>query len=241
MIKLQATRIIKTDSKPLHPAVKLQEEGQALVLVKVDGNAVVQPSLGVAGEVFVGVAYSRAMPPHFAVRVETDRIRKNEGENDALVFHTQRIPQAGTVALFIDGELVTDIGADATAPDAAGKANISRDGIWFHAGDEGKAFEIVYKHELSVSEARELTGDEPLGGLSANVQGELSYVTIGSVATTMFDTAADWRGVINPFLGADGLFTATAPSADAKPLANVHVLNSPSADNEFLLLDIKCS
>lgn len=238
MIKLQATRIIKTDSKPLHPAVKIQEEGQALVLVKVDGNAVVQPSLGIADEVFVGVSFSRAMPPHFAVRAESGIVAPNEGENDALVFRTLRIPQAGTVAFYLNDVLVTTIGADAEAPDAAGKVNMNRDGIWFHAGDLGKRFEIVYKHELTVSEARELTGDEPLGGLSANVQGELSYVTIGSVATTMFDSSADWRNVIHPFLGADGLFTATG---SGEPLKNVMVLNSPSTDNEFLLLDIKCS
>lgn len=240
MIKLQATRIIKTDSAKLHPDVQLQEEGQALTVVKVNGEAVVQPSAGTVNESFVGIAISRAMPPAHAIRVESGRVHKNEGEQDALIFRTIRLPLAGTIALYLDGVFVTTLGADPQAPAAAGEVNINRDGVYFHADDEGKSFKLVYKHELTVSEARELTGDEPLGGLSANVQGELSFVTIGSVATTMFDTSADWTDVIHPFLGSDGIFTAK-PNGQQKPLTNVIVKNSPSTDAEYLIIDVKCS
>ena len=230
MIVLQATRILKTDSKALLSSILHEEEGEALVFVKEDGELKVRPSLGVAGEIFAGFSYARALPPSMLVKVEEFTIPSTG------IVELQRTPIEGNMLVKIAGVAVAaaDIGADAAAPDAAGKVNKVGDTLYFHADDADKAGSIQYMYEPTVSEAREVTGDAPINE-AVNNMGRVGFIRVGTVGLTNFDASVDWTNVINPRLGPGGILTA---SGDGVLLSNVVVDNSPTTDQDYLIVSI---
>jgi hypothetical protein len=234
MINLQATRVLKTSYAPKAAGVFITEEGQALVSVKEDGIRVVRPSTGAQDEQFAGFRLSRAVPPQYVPKVEEFKISKRDGAAVA-TFEAIRVPVAGKLLVRIGDAVVTDIGADAAAPDAAGKVNRVKDTFYFHDADLGKPAEIQYHYEPTVTEAQQITGDAPHGGHPGNAQNQESFLVVGDIATSHFDSSVDWTGVLNPRLGPDGILTT---AGQGTLLKNVTVLNSPSAEGEFLLLEV---
>lgn len=229
MINLQATRILKTDFKPLAAGVLFEEEGQAMVAVKEDGVLKVRPSLGLDGEVFVGFSYARAIPPQFMPKVETFVIPDNG------VVELMRTPVLTQMLVKIDGTKATAIGNSATAPEA-GAVNSQKNVLYFATADKGKKGSIQYLYEPTISEAREVTGDIPQGGVPGQVMGQAGLIVVGTVSVSTFDASVDWSGVVHPNLAANGMLTV---GGDGELLTNVLVENSPTAENEFLILSVK--
>lgn len=234
MINLQATRVLKTAFAPMAAGVHNVDEGQALVSVKEDGIRVVRPSTGAPDEQFAGFQLSRAMPPQFVPKVEEFKIAKLGGAAVA-TFTTIRTPVAGKLLVRIGNAVVTTIGADAAAPDAAGKVNRVKDTFYFHDSDLGKPAEIQYHYEPTVTEAQQITGDAPHGGHPGNAQSQMSFLVVGEVETSHYDSSVDWTAELNPRLGPDGMLTT---AGNGTLLKNVTVLNSPSAEGEFLRLEV---
>lgn len=234
MINLQATRILKTGFAPLAAGVHIEDEGQALVSVKEDGERRVRPSTGAADEIFAGFQYSRAVPPHLVPKVEEFKIAKLDGSAVA-TFSSVRTPVAGKLLVRIGNVVVTDIGSDAEAPDAAGKVNRVKDVFYFNDADLGKFAEVQYHYEPTVTEAQQITGDAPHGGHPGNAQRQASYLLVGEIATSHFDSSVDWSNVLQPRLGPNGLLTT---GGTGTLLTNVTVLNSPSSQDEFLRLEV---
>lgn len=229
MINIQATHILKTDAKPLVAGVLFNEEGQALVAVKEDGVLKVRPSLGLPGESFVGFCYSRAIPPKFLPKVEEFVIPDNG------VVELARTPVLTQMLVKIGGVKATAIGNDAVAPEA-GAVNSQKNVLYFAAADKGKKGVAQYLYEPTVSEAREVTGDIPQGGVPGQVMGQAGYICVGTVSISNFDASVDWSTVLHPNLGADGTLTV---GGDGVLLTNVLVENSPTSEDEFLILSVK--
>lgn len=227
MINLQATRILKTDSKPLASGVLFEEEGQVMVAIKEDGVLKVRPSLGLPGEIFAGFSYSRAIPPKYLPKVEEFVIPDNG------VVELMRTPVLENMLVKIAGTKA-DVGLGATAPEA-GKANTQKNVLYFATADKGKKGSVQYLYEPTVSEAREVTGDIPQGGVPGQVMGQAGLIVVGTVSTSLFDASVDWTSVINPTMGADGRLTS---GGDGVVLTNVLVENSPTSDEEFLILSV---
>lgn len=233
MIILQATRITRTDFKPMVRGEVITEEGGAMVAVKENGVLCVRNATGLADEAFVGVSYSRHLPPHLLPKVETFIIPENG------IVELERTPVLSQMLVTIDGTPIRNedsYGDDAAAPDAVGKVNSVGNKLYFNVGDKLKSGSIQYMFEPTVSESREVGGDAPIGGLSANDLGQVGLIVLGQVGTTMFDASCDWTDVINPRLGAGGFFTT---KGNGPILKNVFVLNAPAVGSEFLELDIR--
>lgn len=234
MINLQATRVLKTGFAPLAAGVHNEDEGQVLVSVKEDGERRVRPSTGAADEIFAGFQLSRAVPPKYVPKVEAFNIAKLDGAAVA-TFSTIRVPVAGKMLVRIGDVVVTAIGSDAEAPDAAGKVNHVNGTFYFNDADLGKPAEIQYHYEPTVTEAQQITGDAPHGGHPGNAQGQASFLLVGEIATSYFDSSVDWSNTLQPRLGPNGILTT---GGQGTLLTNVTVLNSPSSQDEFLRLEV---
>ena len=228
MINLQATRILKTDAKPLAAGVLFEEEGQVMAAIKEDGVLKVRPSLGLPGEIFAGFSYSRAIPPKFLPKVEEFIIPDNG------VVELIRTPVLTQMLVKIDG-VKADLTAGATAPEV-GDVKSQKNVLYFATADKGKKGVAQYLYEPTVSEAREVTGDIPQGGVPGQVLGQAGLIVVGTIATSLFDASVDWTTVLNPTMGADGRLTV---GGDGVLLTNVLVENSPTSDEEFLILSVK--
>ena len=225
MIKYIASRFHRTDSKPLVAGTVINEEGTSLVFVKENGKLVIKPSTGAAGEIFAGVSTGVRRKPKYLNKVETHTVTGTG------IVELQRIPVLAGV--WLDGTQVDSVGATPVVPADAGDANLLGNKLYAKAGQTVK---VIYQYEPTVSEAQQEVGDLPINGDGESATGMYSFVTLGTVATTMFDVTSDWTGVVNPRLGADGRFTA---KGNGTVLTNVFVENAPTAEADYLELSIK--
>lgn len=230
MLNLNAQYVSKTDFGALAAGVQIQEEGQVMVYVKEDGKTVLQPSAGVKGETFAGFALSRAIPPHWLPKVEEFFFDKNEP-----VYRCQRTPVAGKYLITINGVKAT-VETDGDKPAAAGHVDLVRDELRLADADHGKKVSIQYMYEPTVTEALEVTGDLPHGGLAGNKMGQCGLIVLGQIATSCFDAGVDWSNVMHPHMGPDGILTV---GGNGELLTNVIVQNAPTTEQEFLVVKVK--
>lgn len=227
MIDQKNTRVFRTEHRPVQTGVIFADEGIAAVFVKEGDLTVVRPSTGAANENFAGLSLSRNCPPTFGQIVLEGVVAAN-GK-----IELPRVP--------ITGQLLVKIGGDekvivAIAPADADKIQLNVDELTTHANGVGLAYFIQFAYELSVSEARTLKGDAPIGGLSSSAQGVIGLFVEGDVSTSYFDASVDWSAVIHPKLGADGLLTATGSGTT---LTNVIVQQAPSAASPSLVVTLR--
>ena len=228
MINLKFTRTFDTANSPVLDAHLIEEEGFALIYVKQGNDTVVRKSQGAGGEVFAGFALSRNAPA-----AQLPLVSEGITIDQAAGYTLPRLPVTGQLRLVIDGTDATLVGG---APAAAGEVQVAGDALTFHAGDDGKTLDIFMMYEPTVTEARQFTGDAPVGGLSSIEQSVVGLFTRGDICTNMFDMSVDWSAVTYPTLGADGVLTN---GGGGETLTNVIVLEAPSADNAFLVLRVK--
>lgn len=225
-----ATDIVMTQEADLLPGVAIHEEGVALVWHRENGKNFVKPSEGVSGEVFAGFAMSRNLPPAFQVFVEELTI-------DATLSYTlRRLPKAGQSLIKI-AKVKADATTGDTNPTDAGDVVINGAELLFASADLGKKVFVQYASELTVSEARAITGDAPIGGLSANIRQRISYIKLGNVSTNMIDASADWSNdaILNPSLGAGGLMTV---GGTGTLLKGVIIKKAPDATNGYATFEL---
>lgn len=230
---MSATAITKTNEENLVPGATISEEGQALAFTKVNGETFLQPSLGLAEEEFAGLALARPIPQNFQVKIQEFVL----GEDETIL---ARLPHPGQILVKIGGVAATAQNAGDTAPTDAGEVTLNGAELLFAADDiaaKKKVF-VQYQFELTASEARAITGDLPIGGISANIRGRAPYIELGDVAITNFDAASDWAAndAFHPRLGAGGILTLRGPGAVLK---NVFIKSAPTTEKQYLMLSLK--
>src|SRR5690606_9548575 len=109
-----------------------------------------------------------------------------------------RLPLAGQILIKVGGEVRTIV---ADAPEA-GEVKLAARIVTFHADDEDAEYTIQMQYEPTVTEARTMIGDAPIGGVPSGAQDQIGVITRGDVATTLYDASADFSGVMTPRLGA---------------------------------------
>jgi|SRR5690606_8096208 len=232
MLSHKFTRLFETDHRQVEPGVIIQEEGVALVYKKINGVAYVRPSTGAADEVFAGFSMTRNAPPQFLPLVIADRTVPQSG-----VIDLGRIPVAGQILVRLNGEAATVV---ADVPEANGEVQLVGSKLFFFTGtpaagelpavpgDQGAEVYVQAIYEPTLSEARTIIGDTPIGGLPSSVQEIIGCVIRGELATTYYDASVDWSNVIHPNLGVDGRLTVggTGPL-----LKNIIVTGVPMADS----------
>lgn len=227
MIIYHNTRFTKTTQAESVPGAPIDEEGFALVYRSVNGKNQVDLSQGAADEVFAGFSLSRAVPPGRLPRVE-------EAVVDDGVVQLARAPLSDSVFVTIDGTPAGTIGVSGSAPAAAGDVNVDGDQLLFNAGDDGKSVYVQYHFEPSYQEAKDMTGDAPIGGDPAPEYGVVGLLLEANPITlTNFDSSVDWSGVMHPTLGANGLLTVGGAGVE---LTQYVVVGTPSAGNPYLTL-----
>lgn len=225
MLVQKYTRLFLTEHRPVEAGLRLTEEGIALVLVKQGNDTVVRPSTGAANETFAGFSLTRNSPPATLPWVGEGRVPASGS------IELPSLPLAGQILIKVDGVVRTVVAA---AP-ATGEAKLEARVVTFFADDVGSEYLIQLQFEPTVSQARTLLGDAPIGGISAASQDTIGVVTRGDCATTLYDASADFSAVIHPSLGADGCLTVGGPGTK---LTNVQVISAPSAENSALVVRV---
>jgi hypothetical protein len=232
MIVDKYTRAFNTEFRDVEPGLDLREDGQALVFSKVNGRTYVRPSQGVVGEIFAGISVNRNTPPSFLPKIVADTIVPESG-----VVDLGRLPLNGQMLVKVGGETLE---ISAAAP-VEGKVQSVGTKLYFFTGtpavdggaaavpgDTGKELFVQMMYEPTVSEAKTIRGDAPIGGLSSSELGRIAVLTRAEqVATTFYDAAADWSTALRPKLGVDGKFTTSGPG---ETVNTVLVLQTPVQD-----------
>lgn len=226
MLQLRNTRIHSSRHATVLSSVVIEEEGQALVWVKEDGETKVKPSAGVAGEIFAGVSLSRNIAPGMHPLVQEGSLA---GNASAVL---SRTPIAGQLLVKIDGVKKTVV---SSAPADATEVQLSGANLYAHASMANKPFVAQMLYVPSVLEARSIVGDGPVGGLASSVIGNIGRLCVAEFGTSYFDASEDWSDVTFVKLGANGTFV---PGTEADHIPNVVVKNTPNAQSAFLVLSI---
>jgi hypothetical protein len=231
MIAYQNTRFTKTANAEFVPGADIDEEGMALVWVMWQGQSRVQPSTGAADEVFAGFALSRATPPGFLVKVQ-EGVVPDAGAMKGKVQLDREPDQAQLFVRVGSTDITVNVGTG--VPGTAGEANLDGQTLTFHPDQEGGQFFAQFHYEPSLSEAKHITGDTPIGGNPAVERGRVGLIYDGNpIVISNFDASVDWTGVMHPTLGANGLLTVGGSGTE---LTGYVIKQSPSAASPYLTL-----
>lgn len=230
MLFTNATDIVMTQYADLLPGEVVHEEGTALVWHRENGRTYLRISTGAANENFAGFALMRSMPPAFQTAVE-ETIVDSTG-----LYVLNRVPTPGQLLVKVAGVKAAQE-ASGTAPTAAGKVAVQGAELRLHADDIGKKVFIQYAYELTLTESRSITGDAPIGGLAANIQGSVGYIKLGTISTNLIDAAADWSDdtVLNPSLAAGGKLTI---GGSGTKLTGLIIKHAPSSERGYLTVEM---
>lgn len=223
MLVLKDTRIITNLPHDVATGHVIPEEGMALVYVKEGAETKVRTSQGQAGEIFAGVSFSRNTPPSFLPMVIEAVV---DADN---TLELPRNPLAGQVRVVIDGTPATIVAGAPAAPDEIKVGNLE---LIFN-GSAGLPVVVQMMYELTVTEARSIIGDAPVGGLASTALGSIGVLKNAIFGTNFFDSSADWSSALYVKTAANGMFTV-GTALDHIP--NTIVKNSPNAANPFLVL-----
>jgi hypothetical protein len=228
MLVQKSTRIFNTEGAEVLTGHMIEEEGFACVRVKEGSRVVVRKSTGAAGEVFAGFNLSRNAPTSVLPLVL-------EGVADGLTITLPRLPITGQILVKLNGTNTTIV---AGAPANAGETQLSADTLTLHASNEDAVYSVQMMYEPSVSEARQFTGDAPIGGLASVAMGKTGLIVEGVIGTNMFDASADWSGTteVVPSLAADGRLTIGGTGEKLSGLCQI--VEAPSAGNPFLVVRV---
>lgn len=231
MYEASKTFIQDTISRKIAAGEKFTESGIIATYTRENGDLEVRLAKGGSNEEFAGITLTRSVPPailHKVIETVVPSVKKVD---------LGRTPIIDQHIVKIDGAKA-DMVADADSIDAAGKYALDGDFVIFHADDEGKELFVQMAYEPTVSEAREVLGDSPIGGLSETVTDMVTLITKGQVGTNFFDAASDWNATdeLHPRLGAGGRLTL---DGSGKVLSNVFIVEAPSSENASLVVEIR--
>lgn len=228
MLVQKSSRIFNTEGADVLTGHLLEEEGFALVRVKEGNRVVVRKSTGAAGEVFAGFNLSRNAPTTVLPLII-------EGVVDGTSLILPRLPITGQLLVKLNGVATTIV---AGAPANAGETQLSADTLTLHATNADAEYMVQMMYEPTVSEARQYTGDTPIGGLSSVAMGKTGIIVEGIVGTNMYDASADWSGSaeVVPSLAADGRLTLGGTGEKLNGVCQI--VEVPSAGNPFLVVRV---
>jgi hypothetical protein len=227
MLQLRETRLVDSVHHDVLAGQVIAEEGVALIYVRDGANTRVKASAGDAGEYFAGVSLSRNTPPAFLPLVMSGIISVSN------TFALPRQPISGQLLVKVDGTAVDVV---VGAPADATEVKVNTLSLAFFAGEAGKAVSVQMLYEPTVTEARSIVGDAPIGGLPSTAQSTIGVIKRAHVATNFFDAAADWSTALYVKTIAGGKFSPAANAAAGIP--GVAVIHAPDATNPFLVLSL---
>lgn len=228
MLVQKYSRLFNTEGADVMTGHLLEEEGFACVRVMEQGRSVVRKATGAAGETFAGFNLSRNAPTSILPLVL-------EGTANGTTIALPKVPVTGQILVKINGTTVSVV---AGAPADNTEVQLSADTLTLHASSANAVYFVQMMYEPTVGEARMLTGDAPIGGLASIAMGKTGLITEGTVATNMYDAAADWSGTteVVPSLAADGRLTIGG--AGVKLSGQCQIVEVPSAGNPFLVVRV---
>jgi len=231
MIDPRSTLYRDTINRPAADAAMLSESGFVCVYTRENGVTQVRKATGVAGEVFAGFNLTRTVPPEHLVRVIDAVVPAN---------HTIELPRTPILEQLLvkigdtKAELVAD-SADLLESVVVLDGNV----LTFHVDDEGKDICITFAYEPTVSEAKEVTGEAPYGGLAEPTTNVVTLVSkADALGTSFFDASCDWADAtsIHPKLGANGCLTLDGSGSE---LTNCIILSAPTEETPFLVIEVQ--
>lgn len=216
MLDLDQCRIRESVERNIAPGYTIDDEGKALISQYPRGSEYgVAQSAGAAGERFVGVSLS--MPIDSTTLPETYLITLS-----GTTFTLDHEP-LGTGYLYVYDQ--TD-GVEITSGDPANTNEYSLSGstLTFNSAKDGHDLRIQSRYNATVLEIQMIHGNEYPGGPAHPTTGTVGVILKGDVYTSEFDTAVDWSGDPDVYLGADGRFTT---DNTGELVANAHVIHVP--------------
>lgn len=234
MLNINKCSFIQTLAVPVASTVLAIEEGQAMVYVIENGEAVVKASTGVAGEFFAGVAWSRATTPTNAPLVEELIVPSAAPYTVTLAKTPLANPAAYVLASGASPRVVL---AKSAAADATHYA-IAGDVVTLDASFAGRTIQVVYRYTLSHVEAVYKFNFDAFATVDLVSAPVIGIVKDGIIYTDMFDETVDWASwsASTPVtLGANGKFTIGGAGA---VLDNAAVVAIPSVTDGMLGLHI---
>lgn len=224
MISQKYTRVFMNEHRPVEPGVVIAEEGMALVYVRTAGETCVRPSTGAAGEVFAGFSWTRnSVPATLPMVIETK-------VPASLTVHLDRLPIAGQLLVRVGGDALDLVGS---APADATEVRLVGQDLTFHADHVGQNLMIQLQYEPTLQEARQILGDNLIGGLASSAEQMIGLLTRADICTSFYDASADFTSAMHPSLGADGRLTV---GGNGTVLTNVTIVEAPSAANPFIVV-----
>lgn len=229
MLKLDSTRIGASFHRDVATGVTIDQEGTLLVYDREGDKSVVKPATGGVGEVVAGVALSR----NNSLTRMTDVYVDTVPASGDLEITLPNEPLAGQLRVVGSATGEIDAGNPATT---TGQYSISGSTLTFHADQAEEEMTVTYAFTPSVIQARQLTGDAPVGGLPSTSLGVIGVIDRGDVTTDQFDVTADWSSGLPVYTAANGLFTSTAGTTQ---VFGAVVLRAPSAGNPFVTISLR--
>lgn len=143
-----------------------------------------------------------------------------------------------------DGTLVA-VSASAASSSNIQKTTDSASGngaLVFDSSFAGETFNVVYPYVLSNVELQSRVGNPYPGFTQADVLGKTGVFKIGRIAVDAYDPLANWysgSNFPNVKIIAGGLFTDQGNSATGVVPANVEIVEVPTLNSPWLVLDIQ--
>ena len=197
-------------------------EGQAMASITENGNSVVRPSTGEAGETFVGIALTR-------LNLSTNRIE------------VQELAVSGTtITLSHEPLIADDIGVSAAGsqleagdPATSGKYSIDGKTITVNAELDGKKVSVRYRRDLTIREAIQFQahGTQISTLESTAITRSVSVIRTGITFIDNVDLSSAWEDGGDIFVGPNGIFTLEDTGV---PVPNARLVAVPTSDVPFL-------
>ncbi len=225
MLHFELSKLIQTIERPVAVGATVTQEGTPLVWNVAGGG--VQPSTGVAGEIFAGVSFSQQMTPmQFPQYDSLTATAASSGANPTITL--SNTPIAGTIRVV---NVTTGTVQTAGTPATANQYSIAGNVITLNTGATGDTIMVSYRYAPTTAQVLAVQGNIPAGGSAGLLLNSSGVVLQGDVFTTEFDTSVDWTTVseATPItLGANGLFTI---GGTGTPLTGAYVVSLPTAGN----------
>lgn len=215
--------------------------GCALVTVLEKGIGKVKRSGGSTSDRLAGICMSPVR--NYSIGMKIEKIVVPASPYTVVL---QRPISGSAVGAFkdSDGTLV------AVSASAASSSNIQKTidsasgngALVFDSSFAGETFNVVYPYVLSNVELQSRVGNPYPGFTQADVLGKTGVFKIGRIATDAYDPLANWYSGSNfPNVKciAGGLFTDQGNSATGVVPANVEIVEVPTLNSPWLVLDIQ--
>ena len=207
---------IRSTEYPLAAGAVVSADGQALVATNVGGAFGVGPSMGTAGEVFVGFVLAQTSAAPFL-------------EMTAVKVEKQVVPASGNVTLAFTPLASSTSVLDETTGTAVATPTVT--GNVVSGLTVGDKVQVTYTYALTVSQAIGLMGNAVPSGYAGSLLGSVGCSQGGRIFTSLFDTSKNWAAATGVKLGANGHLTDQTGSGVA---INAIIIAVPNHDVPFL-------